>query len=259
MGNNEEGHPERTEPQRTEPTEDRTEPKRIEPTEEPTEPERIEAIDPDAVLWSSGPADRGGRPLLLILHGYGSHEGDLFSLAPHLPLHPVIAALRAPLSAGPGWAWFPIGAAGATVNPGAPSADALTAAAAGVLAWLDALPEQPTSVGLLGFSQGGAMALQLLRQAPDRFAFAVQLSGFVGRSEHPGDVRLAELRLPVFWGRGTADPVIPQDAIERTQVWLPGHSELTERIYEGMGHAISQAELGEIVGFLREQYARLPA
>ncbi|TFD28235.1 alpha/beta hydrolase [Cryobacterium cryoconiti] len=215
---------------------------------------RAEPIDPQAVLWSASAADRAGRPLLLILHGYGSHEGDLFSLAPHLPLHPVIAALRAPLPAGPGWAWFPIGAAGAKVNPGAPSADALDAAATGVLAWLDSLPEQPSSVGLLGFSQGGAMALQLLRQAPDRFTFAVQLSGFVGRSAHPGDERLAERRLPVFWGRGTADPVIPQDAVDRTQAWLPGHSTLTERIYEGMGHSISQIELAEIVTFLRAQY-----
>ncbi|TFD03306.1 phospholipase [Cryobacterium sandaracinum] len=213
-----------------------------------------EPIDPDGVLWSASGADRAGRPLLLILHGYGSHEGDLFSLAPHLPLHPVIAALRAPLPAGPGWAWFPIGAAGAKVNPGSPSADALDAAAAGVLEWLDGLPEQPASVGLLGFSQGGAMALQLLRQAPDRFAFAVQLSGFVGRSKHTGDERLRERRLPVFWGRGTADPVIPQDAVDRTRAWLPEHSTLTERIYEGMGHSISQAELGEIVTFLRAQY-----
>ncbi|TFD13068.1 phospholipase [Cryobacterium sp. TMT1-21] len=216
---------------------------------------RAEPINPDAVLWSASAADRAGRPLLLILHGYGSHEGDLFSLAPHLPLHPVIAALRAPLAAGPGWAWFPIGAAGAKVNPGSPSADALEAAAAGVLEWLDTLPEQPSSVGLLGFSQGGAMALQLLRQAPDRFDFAVQLSGFVGRSTHTGDERLAERRLPVFWGRGTADPVIPQDAIDRTQAWLPGHSTLTERIYEGLEHSISEAELGEIVTFLRAQYA----
>lgn len=214
---------------------------------------RAETIDPAAVLWSASAPDRAGRPLLLILHGYGSHEGDLFSLAPHLPLHPVIAALRAPLPAGPGWAWFPIGAAGAKVNPGSPSADALDAAAAGVLEWLDGLPEQPASVGLLGFSQGGAMALQLLRLAPDRFAFAVQLSGFVGRSEHRGDERLLERRVPVFWGRGTADPV-PQDAVDRTQAWLPDHSTLTERIYEGMGHSISEAELGEIVTFLRAQY-----
>jgi len=207
-----------------------------------------EPIDPAAVLWSAAAHDRVDRPLLLILHGYGSHEGDLFSLAPHLPLQPTIAALRAPLPAGQGWSWFPIDV------PGDPVGDALDAAALGILAWLDALPEQPTSIGLLGFSQGGAMTLQLMRHAPERFAFAVQLSGFIASATHPGDERLGELKPPVFWGRGTLDPVIPEAAVARTQQWLPEHSTLTERIYEGMGHSISQTELAEIVTFLREQY-----
>jgi phospholipase/carboxylesterase len=214
-----------------------------------TSSERIEPIDTDAVLWSASGADREGRPLLLILHGFGSHEGDLFSLAPHLPLEPVIASLRAPLAAGAGWAWFPI------TEPGNPGAAALDAAARGVLAWLDALPEQPASVGLLGFSQGGAIALQLLRHAPERFDFAVQLSGFVVAGDLPGDARLAELRPPVFWGRGTEDEVIPRAAVDRTQEWLPGHSDLTEGIYEGMPHSVSQAELSDVVRFLHERYA----
>jgi phospholipase/carboxylesterase len=210
---------------------------------------RIESIDTDAVLWSAGAPDRVGRPLLLILHGFGSHEGDLFALAPHLPLEPVIASLRAPLTAGGGWSWFPIS------EPGNPNIEPLDAAALGVLEWLDTLPEQPVSVGLLGFSQGGAMALQLMRHAPDRFAFAVQLSGFLGPGERAGDARLAERRPPVFWGRGTRDQVIPAAAVDRTQAWLPGHSTLTERVYEDMPHSVSQAELNDIVTFLREQYA----
>jgi phospholipase/carboxylesterase len=209
---------------------------------------RPEPIDTAAVLWSAAAPDRLDRPLLLILHGYGSHEGDLFSLAPHLPLQPTIAALRAPLPAGQGWSWFPIGV------PGDPVGEALDAAALGILDWLDALPEQPTSIGLLGFSQGGAMTMQLMRHAPDRFAFAVQLSGFIASGTHPGDERLSDLKPPVFWGRGTLDPVIPEAAVARTQAWLPGHSTLTERIYEGLGHSISQAELAEIVTFLRAQY-----
>lgn len=211
---------------------------------------RIEPIDADAVLWSAGAADRVGRPLLIIMHGLGSHEGDLFAFAPHLPLEPVIASLRAPLSVGVGWGWFP-----RDEEPDRSIGDRADAAARGVLAWLDALPEQPASVGLLGFSQGGAMALQLLRHAPERFAFAVQLSGFVASNTHAGDAQLAALRPPVFWGRGTADDVIPTDAVDITHDWLASHSTLTERIYEGMGHSVSQAELGEIVGFLRAQYA----
>jgi len=211
--------------------------------------ERIEPIDTDAVLWSASAADRSGRPLLLILHGFGSHEGDLFGFAPYFPLQPAIASLRAPLTAGAGWSWFPIDV------PGDPGTEALNAAALGVLQWLDALPEQPTSIGLLGFSQGGAMAIQLMRHAPERFEFAVQLAGFVAPAEHPGDARLAELRPPVFWGRGTLDDVIPGEAIDHTQQWLPGHSTLTERVYEGVPHSVSEPELRDVVTFLRQQYA----
>jgi phospholipase/carboxylesterase len=98
------------------------------------------------------------------------------------------------------------------------------------------------------------MALQLLRAAPDRFSFAVNLSGFAASGPQAGDARLAERPLPVFWGRGTSDGVIPASAVERTQAWLPGHSTLTERIYEGLPHSISQAELGDVVNFLRAQY-----
>jgi len=209
----------------------------------------VAPIDADAVLWSASGADRTDRPLLIVLHGYGSHEGDLFSLSPHFPLEPVIAAVRAPLPVGGGWAWFPIS------DPGNPADTAVDAATTAVLDWLDGLTDPPTSVGLLGFSQGGAMALQLLRQAPDRFTFAVQLSGFAASASNPGDAALAERRLPVFWGRGTADPIIPASAVSRTQAWLPGHSTLTERIYEGMGHSVSQEELADVVAFLRAQYS----
>jgi len=207
---------------------------------------RIEPIDTDAVLWSANERDRVGRPLLVILHGFGSHEGDLFALTPHLSLRPVMASLRAPLSTGNGWAWFPLDR-----DEGS---EALDAATLGVLQWLDDLETPPTSVGLLGFSQGGVMALQLMRHAPDRFDFAVQLSGFVAPAPHPGDDRLAERRPPVFWGRGTSDEVIPGDAVDWTQDWLPEHATLTERIYEGMPHTVSDAELRDVVGFLREQY-----
>lgn len=207
-------------------------------------------IDPAAVLWSAGENDRSGRPLLVLLHGYGSNEADLFSLSPHLPLSPVIASLRAPLAEGPGHAWFRLGA-----QPGVPDPQLVNDAARGVLDWLDALTVQPTSVSLLGFSQGGAMAIQLLRLAPGRFTSAVVLAGFLAGGQQAGDTELGARKPPVFWGRGTADTVIPPATVERTQAWLPGHSTLTERIYEGLAHSVSQAELADVVAFLNAQYA----
>lgn len=204
-------------------------------------------IDPDAVLWSAPERERAGRPLLVLLHGYGSHEGDLFSLAPGLPLSPVIAALRAPLPVGPGNAWFPLSA-----ETFAEEMEGLAdAAAQAVLDWLDTT--ESTQVGILGFSQGGATALQVLRLAPERIAYTVMLSGFVVGADHPGDAALAAVRPPVFWGRGTADRVIPAPAVDWTAVWLPKHADTTTRVYEDLAHGISRDELTDINAFITRQ------
>lgn len=203
-------------------------------------------IDPDAVLWSAPESERAGRPLLVLLHGYGSHEGDLFGLSPQLPLQPVIASVRAPLRAGAGYAWFPFS------GEEAPVAGVADDTVRALFEWLDTTTS--TSIGLLGFSQGGAMALQLLRNAPTRFAYAVMLAGFA-IGEGGVDADLAAASPPVFWGRGTADRVIPAGLIAHTQRWLPSHSTLTERIYEDLAHGVSAAELGDVSAFIRRQLA----
>jgi len=172
------------------------------------------AIDPSVVVWSVPESARAQelttRPLLVLMHGRGSHEHDLFALAAMLPPQFVIAALRAPLELGPGsYSWFPVG------EPGRPSSVAADVAVQALFDWLDSMPSA-ASVSLLGFSQGGAMTLHALRHAPERF---------------------------------TA-PVIPAEAIARTAVWLPSHSTLTERHYAGIGHSISREELEDVNTFL---------
>ena len=207
-------------------------------------------IDDEAVLWSASPSDRAGRPLLVLLHGYNSHEGDLFGLAPYLPLDPAIASLRAPIDAGYGYAWFPLLAQDEDLALA--SADSATTA---ILDWLDRVAPDTSSIGLLGFSQGGAMALELLRRAPERFAFAVSLAGFALPGDRDGDDKMSQLALPVFWGRGTDDEVVPAASVARTQAWLPTHADLDARIYEGLGHSVSDRELADVTAFLRMQYA----
>jgi phospholipase/carboxylesterase len=203
-------------------------------------------IDPDVVLWSAPERERAGRPLLVLLHGYGSHEGDLFALSPRLPLGPVIASVRAPLPESGGNAWFTL--RGST--PGDPPAANVEAAADALIEWLDTL--EYTSVGLLGFSQGAAVALQALRHAPSRFAAVVAMSGFISSGAHPGDAELAQITPPVFYGRGTVDTVITGEAVSRTEAWIPEHTTDTSRIYEDVAHSISADELTDIAAFLAE-------
>lgn len=207
-------------------------------------------VDTRAIIWSANSRELADRPLLVLLHGVGSHEGDLFSLSPSLPLQPVIASLRALSPYAEGWSWYELG------TPGDPKSEGVDAAAQAVLAWLDSLDPAPARVGLLGFSQGAAVSLQVLRHAPERFDFVVQLSGYVTSGELPGDEVLKQTRPPVFWGRGTQDDVIPAEAVAHTQEWLPEHSSLDRRIYEDLPHAVSQAELSDVIAFLRAHYAR---
>lgn len=203
-------------------------------------------IDPEAVLWSAPERERAGRPLLVLLHGYGSHEGDLFGLSPRLPLGPVIASVRAPLPERGGNAWFTL----LNSPPGNPPKANVDAAATSVLDWLDTL--EYTSVGLLGFSQGAATALQMLRFAPTRFAATAALSGFLAAGGHEGDAELETTRPAVFYGRGTVDQIITAEAVARTEEWLPTHTTNTSRIYEGLAHSISAEELTEVSHFFAE-------
>lgn len=204
-------------------------------------------LDPDAVLWNAEPADRDGRPLLVVMHGRGSNEEDLFALAPGLPAEYVVASVRAPIAEAGGWSWWD------TVVSGNPDADLVDDAAAAVTTWLDALPFEPTLVGTLGFSQGGAMATHLLRRDVTRVRFAVNLAGFAISGEQEADAALAVSRPPVFWGRGDADPLFTPEIIARTETWLSGHTTAETRTYPGLGHSVSREELDDVAGFLAER------
>jgi phospholipase/carboxylesterase len=188
-----------------------------------------------------------GRPLLLFLHGFGSHEGDLAGLASFLPDRFDWVSLRAPIGiSASGFAWFPI------TTPGRPDQSSVITAADAILQWLDDNVDEATPVVPIGFSQGGLMVTQLLRQAPGRFPAGVVLSGFSLDAVLPGDEKLTELRPPVFFGRGDVDGVISPETTARITAWLPAHSTLTEKVYPGLAHSISAEELGDISVFLDE-------
>jgi phospholipase/carboxylesterase len=186
-------------------------------------------------------------PLLVLLHGYGSDERDLFSLVPFLPEGAAVASLPAPLDAPwpmPGRSWYPID----ELERRDPAS--VTAAADAVLRWLDDEAGDAPSIALLGFSQGASVALQAARRDPARIAAVVNLSGYAAPGELPGDAVLKERRIPVFWGRGTRDDVIPPVLVEHTAQWLPEHTELTGRIYPGLTHSVSEDELADVRRFL---------
>lgn len=210
----------------------------------------------DAATWWSVPAAEidqalATRPLVVLLHGLGADERDLAGLVSVLPSDYLYASVRAPLpiSGMPGYAWFPpLLAEGISADP-----TYVDAAARGLLAWLERVQARVRThgpVALLGFSQGAAMSVQLMRHAPELFAGAVVLSGFVAPGLVAGDEALSQIRPPVFWGYDPADPVVTTPAIERLGVFLSEHVEVTEHRYAGVGHGIGADEAADIAEFL---------
>lgn len=205
------------------------------------------ATDLPTVLWSRPEAERAGTPLLVLFHGYGADEADLFALADQLPAEFTVASVRAGDQVGAGYAWFPLR------DDLSYSPATVTAAAGEVEQWIDSVRGNHSSVTLFGFSQGMCLATTLLRHRPEAYAAVVGLSGFVvdaAGDPYFRDDAVALARPEFFWGRDQADPVIPAESVEFTNDWLRGHTRLTKVLYTGIWHGISAQEIAHVGEFL---------
>lgn len=205
----------------------------------------------DAAVWARGRAD-GEKPLIVALHGYGSHEHDLATLAPLLPTEFDVVSLRAPMLQpdGPGYAWFPLS------GPKGIDPDAINAGAAAVEQWFADTVTGDRTIVPFGFSQGGATAVQLLRRNHDRFPGVVALSSLLSPRPEAGDAALAEAPKPVFWGHADRDDIISMFDRQLTPDWLHDHTLLTEKVYPGIQHSISVEEMLDVSTWLKDLIAR---
>ncbi|WP_287930949.1 phospholipase [Arthrobacter sp.] len=196
--------------------------------------------------WSRPEADRAGTPLLLMLHGYGSSEVRMAELFGSMPKGFTCAAPRGPLDVGGARGWFLLDCF--LDNDFAE----VIGAASRLLAWLDTGTARHgfSSMSLLGFSQGMAMATTLLRLRPAAFTAAVGLSGFVLHNELLAAMEPLEPKIPFLWARDAADPVINPDATAFTAEWLAANTDLQQARYGGLGHNTGPAELRDAASFL---------
>lgn len=200
----------------------------------------------DTVLWSRTEAERAGTPLLLMLHGYGSDELRMAALFNDMPNGFSCAAPRAPRDIAGDHGWFLLDYFLAN-----DFAEVLGAASS-LLAWLDTVIARYkfTSVSVLGFSQGMAMATTLMRLRPELFDAGVGLSGFALRNELLGALEPLRVRIPFLWARDPDDAVINPAATAFTATWLAANTELSHALYAGMGHTVRPDELADVASFL---------
>ena len=193
-------------------------------------------------------------PLLLLLHGIGSNEHDLFSMGPHLDPRFFVATARAPIEMMQGgYAWFNLEF---TADGGiVPDLEQAESSALLLVRFIDELVEaygvDRRCVYLMGFSQGAMMSLSVALTRPDKVARVVAMSGRLPEQVAPNAGSLDEIRkLEIFVSHGTHDDVLPiangracRDRLEKLGV------PLTYREYP-MGHEVRAETLREITAWL---------
>ena len=199
-------------------------------------------IDPAAVVDLGNQTP--GAPIVLLLHGVGSHERDLSELVPLLPPEYRYLSLRGTHRYGPGYAWLEH-----PIDPEHP--ESLQTSAAAVEEFIAA--QDAPVVGAIGFSQGGILGLQLLRRDPEALDWLVQLSGAPFPAPMPGDAALAEARPPVLWGHGGMDPLFGPDREDAVRDFLRAHTAVEEVRRPSLGHGVDQVEIEQVAAFLRRR------
>lgn len=151
--------------------------------------------------------------LLVLMHGVGSNEEDLFGLAPSVPVNFHVVSLRAPNVVGQGsYAWFQFGITpqGQRVINQEQEAASRQLIAETISALSQQLGVPPERVVVGGFSQGGIMALSLLLTQPQLVHGAVVLHSRLLAEVLPLMAAPGQLQGKQLWvSAGTRDQVLP--------------------------------------------------
>jgi phospholipase/carboxylesterase len=153
------------------------------------------------------------NPLLILLHGYGSNEEDLFSFATELPDDCYVISVRAPYDLQPyGHAWYAIHF-DADENKFSDNAQAKESVEL-IAGFIDEIVKQyaidTKNVTLIGFSQGAILSYATALTYPEKIAKVVALSGYFNQDILPEVIDTKAIsHLKFFVSHGSVDQVIP--------------------------------------------------
>lgn len=192
-------------------------------------------------------------PVLFLLHGYGSHEEDLFSFVNYLPEEYLIISLRAPLTLGfGGYAWYSIHF-NEQQDKWSDDDEAKTAQEI-ILHNIDYHLEQfkleGQKVSLLGFSQGAILSWAVGLSHPERIDKIIALSGYVNEDIF-GYAKEGLDQLRIFSSHGTEDPTLPVDWA-RKGIALVEKKEINVDYKEyPAGHGINPENFADLLAWLK--------
>ena len=183
------------------------------------------------------------NPLLLLLHGYGSNEADLFSFASELPDEYYIISARAPYDLQYGsYAWYAINF-DADQNKFSDFEHAKVSRDL-IATFIDELiktyPIDVKNITLVGFSQGSILSYAVALSHPEKVKNVIALSGYISEPIFEENYKNNDFsNLSVFASHGTVDQVIPVEWARKTKPFLDNLGiESTYKEYP-VGHGVA--------------------
>lgn len=149
--------------------------------------------------------------LLLLMHGYGSNEQDLFGFVEEIPEDFFVVSVRAPkaLSFG-GFAWYDINFVDAEkFNNVEQAQDSIKIIRNFISEVTDKFNLNKDEVWLCGFSQGSILSYALTLQNPQNIKKVICLSGYPAMDIIGEEISDNFDGLSFFISHGTEDAVIP--------------------------------------------------
>lgn len=188
----------------------------------------------------------GGKPLkdatkvLIMIHGRGGNANDILSLAQYL--NTTDFALIAPQATDN--TWYPYSFI-APVSENEPWLSSALSVLKEILDEIIAKEISAENVYLLGFSQGACLTLEFVARNAQKFGGVVAFTGgLIGDKIYTQNYKGDFKGTPVFIGTSNPDPHVPVQRVrETTGILKSMHADITEKIYNGMGHTISEDEI----------------
>jgi len=199
----------------------------------------------------------GKAPLLIMLHGYGSDENDLFSFASELPKSLFIVSAKAPYALQPyGNAWYAINF---DADKGKWNNNEQAIASREVLAkFIDEVcetyPVDKKNVTLLGFSQGTILSYAVALSYPEKVKNIVALSGYINKDILPENLNQDDYKdLDFYCSHGSVDQVIPVNWARQTTPFLESLNIKHTYSEFPVGHGVAPQNFFELKDWLEER------
>ncbi len=193
-------------------------------------------------------------PVIIMLHGYGSDEHDLFSFAGELSDKFAIISLKAPIRMEPyGNAWYNI-----YFDNGAGkfSDDAQAIASRDlILKCIDEIIVKyeidKNNITLLGFSQGTILAFAVALSFPEKIQRVVGLSGYVNQGILKENYTKNDFsNLKIYSTHGSSDQVIPVAWARKTKPFMDELNIPCHYSEFPVGHGVSPQNFYELKEWL---------